>query len=125
MSLSRVLIVDDSEADQFLCQYVIESLNPSVNVIKAFDGEEALSFIEKSNDNIDLIFLDINMPGMDGFSFLEAYQKIDGSNCAEIIMLTSSTQKEDYEQCMQYKQVKNFFTKPLSSEQLKEHFKLH
>ncbi|MGH1484678.1 MAG: response regulator [Cellvibrionaceae bacterium] len=125
MTLSRILIVDDSEADQFLCEYAIEHYDPAIEVKKVFDGKEALDFIENAENDVDIIFLDINMPGMNGFDFLEIYKNYDGDNKAKIIMLTSSVESEDYERCMQYDEVEQFLSKPLHMDKIGEFLKLH
>ena len=121
MSL-QVLVVDDSEADQFLCQYALEHYDPSMTILKAYDGKEALAVIDEKTVKPDYIFLDINMPRMNGFEFLEAYQHRPDSESTVIVMLTSSIQDDDYQRCMSYSQVKMFLSKPLSIDRLSDCF---
>ncbi len=125
MVASHVLVVDDNEADQFLCQHFIESYDTSIIVNRAFGVQEALSFIEQCVNKIDVIFLDINMPGMDGYDFLEAYDRVNDSNSTDIIMLSGSIRNEDYERCLCYQQVKKILVKPIHPGQLCNCLNLH
>ena len=120
MLISQILIVDDNEADQFLNKIVIEEHDPSIEVLSAFDGNEALEML-KSNPNKqpDIILLDINMPGMSGLEFLEEYRLFPAQSSV-IVMLTSSIQNKDKKACMAYDFVKKFFSKPLEVSDLEE-----
>ena len=112
MSAYCVMIVDDSEADQFLSRYIIESISHNIKIVNAYDGEEALEIINQGHNNPDLIILDINMPRMNGLDFLSAYQNCD-NNHSEVVMLSSTMHEEDKVQCLSFPQVKNFLSKPL------------
>ena len=68
-------IIDDSEADQFLSKHAIESYDQNIAVHQAYDGSEAMDLIDKALKKPDIIFLDINMPGMTGFEFLDAFKE--------------------------------------------------
>ncbi len=118
MSIQSVLVVDDSEADQFLSKYMIQSVCKDVDVHQAFDGREALSLIEELDIKPDLIFFDINMPIMNGFEFLDIYKDMEYSS--PVVMLTSSDHKEDIEKCMSFECVKDYLLKPLSKESFAE-----
>lgn len=113
MVISKVLIVDDNEADHFLAKMVIEDYDPKIQISYAFDGKEALALL---NDELigypDIIFLDINMPGMNGIEFLEQYSH-HPKKASVIVMLTTSTQDQDKHDCMSFDFVKDFYTKPL------------
>lgn len=116
------MIVDDSESDQYLTQVVLEEYN-NIHILQAYDGEEALQMLAELRQQPDVIFLDINMPRMNGFEFLEEYCK--GSDYANIVaMLTSSDQEIDQERAMRYKCVKAYFTKPIDVDDLKSLEKL-
>lgn len=118
MNLLSVMVVDDSEADQFISKLTIEEYDPCIEVLQAFDGQEALDILDTLELQPSVIFLDINMPRMNGHEFLEVYEQRSGAESTVVIMLTSSEQKEDIERSSAYKSVKNYFTKPLDIEDL-------
>ncbi|MEM6910341.1 MAG: response regulator [Verrucomicrobiota bacterium] len=115
----NVLIIEDSEPDQFLFKKTIEKLYPKVVLTQAFDGKQALEMISQMEEPPDLIFLDINMPVMNGHQFLEAYAQ-EVSQQTVVIMLTSSEQQSDIEKTTRYEFVKNYCIKPLSRKKLME-----
>ena len=115
--MKSILIVDDAEADQYFNSHIIEDARPSVTIMKAYNGEEALEIIKKGNKTPDLILLDINMPRMNGHEFLEAYTKLKGNQeIPVVVMLTSSDNEVEMRQTSQYPCVKKFLTKPLTEE---------
>jgi CheY-like chemotaxis protein len=113
------MIVDDSEPDQYLAQHIIEEFDPNIEILTAFDGQEALDILGGLSQQPDVIFLDINMPRMNGHEFLAEYETWD--NCSVvIIMLTSSDQDLDKEKSKAHKSVIDYFTKPLAVSQLEK-----
>lgn len=115
MNLSCVMIIDDSEADQYLCMRTIEEYNSDIKLLRAYDGQEALEILNVVEQKPDVIFLDINMPRMDGHEFLEHYNKREEDKSAVIVMLTSSNQERDKEKSRAYKCVKKYLLKPLDN----------
>lgn len=117
MAVQSILLVDDNEADHFLHEAVIKKQFPNAEVLKAYDGAEALKLIEQAQQKPDFILLDINMPGMNGFDFLEAYhnKELDSSI---VVMISSSIQQTDKDKALQYDCVKGYFMKPLDSSDL-------
>lgn len=118
--LNCILLVDDDEATNFLHKLTIEEANVSENVIVALNGEEALSILrENSKNNIpqpDIIFLDINMPKMNGWEFIEEYQNQDFIEEIKllIIMLTVSLNPDDKEKANNLDSISGFRNKPLT-----------
>lgn len=112
MSMRSVMVIDDSDADQYLAKKSIAKYDSGIEVLKAYDGQEALDILGKLPTQPEVIFLDINMPRMNGHEFLAEYEKWENRSPV-IVMLTSSDQKEDKERSMAYKCVKEYFTKPL------------
>lgn len=111
------MIVDDSEADHFICNHTLKKYNPDIKIIAAYDGQEALEILGAAEEHPQVIFLDINMPRMNGHEFLVKYSEIYGEeNCSVVVMLTSSDQENDKQQSMAHKAVVDYFTKPLSVE---------
>lgn len=122
----NVLLVDDSDSTNLYNQKVIDNCGLASNCITAINGEEALKVLRNAKEgketNIDIIFLDINMPAMDGWEFLEAAKSEDllPEQQVILIMLTTSLDPEDLKRAESYKQVKDYLTKPLTEEKIKE-----
>lgn len=118
MKIKTIMMVDDNEADQFLTRCVIEEFDPDIEIHEAHDGEDALKKLEELKEQPCLILLDINMPTMNGFEFLEEYNKTADISIV-VAMLTSSDQERDKASAAKYPCVKDFIVKPLSVDDLK------
>ncbi len=120
--LKQVLLIDDSESDNFYHARKIRKLGISDNIHICYTGHEALDYLRSElNGNYPqptLIFLDINMPGMNGWEFLELYEKLEVAQQGEVVlaMLSNSIDPRDQEKAATYKSVKGYFSKPLSEE---------
>src|SRR5215212_10175209 len=96
--LNCVLLIDDDEPTNFFNQIIIENTGCAEEIKTAQSGQEALEYLtnisgsDKSFPCPDLIFLDINMPAMNGWEFLEKYRTLDGhlKGKVMIVMLTTS-----------------------------------
>ncbi|MCF3638543.1 response regulator [Rhizobium sp. TRM95111] len=117
MNMTSILVVDDDENDQFICEYTIRKFNPDIRIAKAFDGAEALDILRSGMP--DAIILDINMPVMNGFEFLDRYAAEFENHAPVVAMLTSSHLGKDRERAMRYSFVKSYFEKPLTTEHLR------
>lgn len=121
----KILLIDDDSVSNFLNEMALQDMNLSDEVHVSENGEEALDFINNQciNGNVsdcpDLIFLDINMPVMDGFQFLEALEKVPNLNekPMKIVMLTSSSASKDVERAKRFN-IDGYIVKPLSEEKL-------
>lgn len=120
--LNCILLIDDDENDNFYHQRIIEKTNVTEKVITYESAKEALDFLKTKQEGTfpqpDLIFLDINMPGMNGWEFLEIYAKLDIEQQGNIVvvMLTTSFFARDKERASQIEIIKDFLNKPLTSE---------
>ncbi|WP_298364864.1 response regulator [uncultured Lutibacter sp.] len=119
-----ICIVDDDEIYQYTITKTLDTQNLSRKVLMFSDGEEALEFMVDNIANIkdlpDLIFLDINMPIMDGFQFMEEYVKIAprvGKNIT-IYMVSSSVDPVDIERAKKISEISDYIIKPIDSEEL-------
>ena len=117
MKITSILVVDDDENDQFICDYTIRKFDPTIRVLKALDGAEALDILHRETP--DAIILDINMPVMNGFEFLDRYAEEFEVHAPVVAMLTSSHLGKDRERAMQYSFVKSYFEKPLQADHLR------
>ncbi|MEO7983665.1 MAG: response regulator [Bacteroidota bacterium] len=127
--LNCVLFIDDDEPTNFLNQLVIENVNCSEHVQIATSGEQALRYLGNSkncapaNSNYpcpDLIFLDINMPAMNGWEFLKEYNELEKEQKGNIviIMLTTSLNPDDIIKAKDTPHITGFENKPLTEEKL-------
>jgi response regulator of citrate/malate metabolism len=126
--IDSILLVDDDNITNFINARLLNKLNIANRVQISINGQEALNYInEIENKCPDLILLDINMPVMNGFEFLQSYcERHYCSNLPVIIILTTSSDHKDIEQLEKYPVVCGFMNKPLTEEKissiLKEHF---
>lgn len=122
-TLKRVVLIDDDQVNNFVCESIIRNEKFADEVISFEWAEDALKYLhevsDKGNSHFpDLIFLDINMPGMDGWSFIDEYRKLPQqltSSCC-LFMLSSAVDRKDILTAKSNDEVKEFFSKPLSPE---------
>jgi CheY-like chemotaxis protein len=115
------MLVDDSEMDNYYHSEIIRRTGITEEIRIAENGSEALDMLE-SKSPPELIFLDINMPGMNGWEFLEEYRKLDDVQKAKIvvIMLSTSLNPADRKHAEQIPEITEYRTKPLTKEGLLE-----
>ena len=120
------MLVDDNRDDNFYHERVIRKSDLANIVISKESGMEALTYLKEPKDNKiahpDLIFLDINMPGMDGWEFLEEYNNLEKEQQTYIVivMLTTSQNPDDQAKAKTKNIASDFKTKPLTREMLTE-----
>ena len=114
-SFNRILLVDDNAANLEILYQSLE--DEGYELLVAQSGQEALDITREAQPA--LILLDINMPGMDGFEFLEAAtEKLGAELCPIVVMLTTSLNPKDEERAMSFSVVREFLSKPLTLRQL-------
>lgn len=129
--IKNVLLIDDSESDNFYHARKITKMGITDNIHICYSGEEALQYLKSELDGKHpqptLIFLDINMPGMNGWEFLEAYEQLTVAQQGEIVltMLSNSIDERDKSRAHEFRSVKGYYSKPLSESYLKNILETH
>lgn len=128
--LDLILLVDDDDTTNFLNKRLLEDMQVAKQIMVCTNGKEAIEYLsgacteDNTSGNIcpDLIFLDIKMPLMDGFSFLDEYHKrnLDSKDHVIIMMLTSSASFYDLERLKNYNRVKKHYSKTLTKHDVQE-----
>ncbi|WP_345114731.1 response regulator [Hymenobacter algoricola] len=131
--LPCILLVDDDQTNNFLNQSLLTRLGVAEQLLVALDGQQALSQLQQhcvppTPACPALILLDVNMPGMNGIQFLEAYQQLPlgQQGAIVIVMLTTSLHPRDVDRVQQLNLVNGFINKPLTAAKinsiLSQHF---
>lgn len=121
--IGNLMVIDDSEEDHFLYERIIRRSNLVEEILFFSWAHEALEYLRQPDSlDVRVIFLDINMPRMNGFEFLETATKEFGSDNlnAVIIMLTTSISESDKFRAESFDVVKGYLNKPLSISQLQQ-----
>lgn len=122
MDIDLVYIVEDDTIACYVITMELSRHNEYQHSETYKNGEEAMEALVqkiKSNEALpDLILLDINMPIMDGWEFLEEFSRMPCSKEITVIILTSSINPEDREKAKRYKGVKGFMSKPITKDKL-------
>ena len=118
--LNTVLIVDDDATARFLIERILRRVGVSQQILTASNGQEALTVLNQIGPSCpELILLDINMPLMNGFEFLQALQHSTLAPLpAKIVLLSSSSNPRDVELAKKYS-VAAFLPKPLTEDKLR------
>ncbi|MEM7656089.1 MAG: response regulator [Bacteroidota bacterium] len=122
--LHRILLVDDSFDDNFFHRRILKKMEVAESIDVASDGQQALDYLTcqgKFQDDSatfpqpELIFLDINMPRMDWWTFLKEYDQLPPEQQGKrvIIMLTTSLNPDDHHKAQEMPSIQFFLTKPL------------
>lgn len=126
-NLECILLIDDDDMTNFINQKIIEQTKLNCKVEVAISADEALDFLTSSGrysgddfPSPGIIFLDINMPGMSGWDFMDRYQQLPEDQKAEIViaMLTTSENPADREKAEKISEIDQFFSKPLTKEKV-------
>ncbi len=127
--LDLILCIDDDPITLMLIKKNVQKVNFSKEIVTAENGEEALDFFnslsdlqshDKANKQPQLIFLDLNMPIMGGWEFLDCFNNEEYSNFnhTKIVVLSSTIDPNDIEKSKSYPMVIDFFPKPITTEML-------
>ncbi|MEQ8244502.1 response regulator [Fulvivirga sp.] len=125
-----VMLIDDNEIDNLINQKMIEAADIAEHIYTHTGAKSAIEFLKNvsklpdiSKEVLpDVIFLDIDMPLMDGFQFLDEFEKLSEQtrNKCKVVMLTSSINPQDVNKSKKYSYVKEYINKPLSQGSLEK-----
>ena len=115
-----MLIVDDNEITRFITEHTLLEMKLAEEIIFTKDGNEAMLLIREGLLP-DLILLDLNMPGMGGFAFLDEYQSLSSTAVLppNVVVFSTSTRPEDRQAAKEYDSVIGFAEKPITEQKLR------
>ncbi|MBQ0761196.1 MAG: response regulator [Gammaproteobacteria bacterium] len=122
--LKNVVLIDDCKATNYIHRLIIEKYGFAETISEFMNGREAMDYLSTKVDGEfpkpELIFLDLNMPVMNGWEFLESYKHLPSDQQAGVVvvMLTTSLNPDDEAQADDIDGVKAFSSKPLTTEKL-------
>jgi CheY-like chemotaxis protein len=127
-SVNTILLIDDDDTTNYLNHRLLSRMQAAEDIRVVTNGEEALHYLHKAfaedeeYPRPDMILVDIKMSVMDGFEFLEEYQKFSDSDKKKIVMLmlTSSASFYDLEKLKQFPEVRQHYSKPLNEGDVRE-----
>jgi CheY-like chemotaxis protein len=121
-----LLVIDDDDINIFIIKKIVEKTGYDINMVAKTNGQLAIDHLTNILENNatfpHLILIDINMPVLNGWEFLEAYDELNVKQRVDMYMLSSSVYENDIEKAKTYKKVKGFISKPLSINRLIELF---
>jgi CheY-like chemotaxis protein len=120
----NLLVIDDDDINIFIIKKIVEKTGFDIDMVSKSNGQQAVDHLKETiakNDPLpQLILIDINMPVMNGWEFIEAYQNLGVNIPVDLYILSSSVYENDIEKTKSYASVKGFISKPLSMERLTE-----
>jgi CheY-like chemotaxis protein len=122
--VDKTVLIDDSDIDLFIQRRFLEVYNFSNHLVLYKSAEEALEWLKTINKEAtpDIIFLDLNMPEIDGFAFLQNFLLLPDQvkSKSKIVVLTSSNNAKDRETAFSFNNVIQFITKPLKQADIED-----
>lgn len=118
----KVMIIDDNNIDLYITKRLIIKNNFGKKVLEFVDAKEALNYLQNNQDNISLmpqiIFIDIYMPGMSGFEFMESYDKLSATlkTYCKVYIISSTIDEYDIERSRLDKNLTAFQVKPITKD---------
>ena len=120
----NLLVIDDDDINIFIIKKIVEKTGFDIEMVARNNGQQAIDYLNETvaqNKPLPrLVLIDINMPVMNGWEFIEAYETLGIDQKVDMYILSSSVYENDIEKTKSYKAVKGFISKPLSMERLTE-----
>jgi CheY-like chemotaxis protein len=124
----NLLVIDDDDINIFIIKKIVAKTGYDVEMVSKNNGQLAIEYLETLGNQPEkfpnLMLIDINMPVLNGWEFLEAYEKMNLGLKADMYMLSSSVYENDIEKAKSYQAIKGFISKPLSIERLTDLLRL-
>ncbi|MEG9328289.1 response regulator [Salinimicrobium catena] len=122
---NQILIAEDDQVVARIQKFLLEKA-VSLSPVMCKNGREAFEFLQVNSEESDkiLVLLDLNMPEMNGWDFLEACKESSFAEKVHVVVLTSSLFWEDEEKAASYEQVIGYYTKPITPGMLQEILRL-
>jgi CheY-like chemotaxis protein len=123
-TLMTIFLIDDDPVFVFLLKEMISYTNEKAQIGTFEDGLQAISYLQANNDNPerlpDVIFLDLFMPVMDGWEFLEEYRRLapEMKKKMDLYILSSSISPDDVERSKRYQEVMDYLVKPVGLDKM-------
>lgn len=123
---SKILLIDDDTITNFISSKAIKAVNPQLEILVAQDGQKGIEkldeLLSKNEQLPTIIFLDINMPVIDGWEVLDTLMSKNNTDLLNIsiYLYTSSVYIEDKNKAAQYSIVKRIISKPFNTDMIKE-----
>ncbi|MEE1947143.1 response regulator [Pedobacter sp. KR3-3] len=120
----NLLVIDDDDINIFIIKKIVEKTGFDIEMVSKSNGQLAIDYLKDAISRgatlPHLILIDINMPVMNGWEFVEAYQQLGIAKPVDLYILSSSVYENDIEKTKSYSAVRGFISKPLSIERLTE-----
>ncbi|MDN5214522.1 response regulator [Fulvivirgaceae bacterium BMA12] len=116
--IKRILLVDDDSLTNLFTKFILGRYNKELEINVCLNGEEAINYLQTTDSPPDLIILDINMPLINGFEFLD-WQSQSSFQETCVVMYSTSDREEDIKLSLQYKQVVEYIEKPFDLQKIK------
>ena|ERR1700742_2347501 len=124
--MEKILLIDDDPVFVLLARKILESIDKALAVDVCADGELGIGYIDRAKEDPkslpEFIFLDLNMPVLDGWGFLEAYSAIEHElgKKVKVYILSSTISADDIAHAMQYPFLSGFLIKPLEKSKMED-----
>ena len=113
----KIIIVDDDPTSNYISEFILSSVHLNADIISFINPIEALEKLPEMNTTPDsIILLDLNMPEMNGYEFVDSLEEL-GLDC-QVVILTCSKNLMDREYSKKYEKIKGFLSKPLTQDNI-------
>lgn len=120
MGNNYILIVEDNKIDTLVHTKIIQIARPDLEIVHAENGKIALELLKERETKPSLVLLDLIMPVMDGFEFLDKLSAMPEYKDLKIIVLTTSTNQQDRKKSSSIFNITDYVIKPLTRERFRE-----